>query len=106
MNFRRAPRMMSAHAAYELWAPTYPPIAHNPLMRVEQNVIETLLRGLRVKRALDVGTGSGRYVPLLAATGASVVGVDFSMAMLAHHRRSEEHTSELQSLRHLVCRPL
>jgi ubiquinone/menaquinone biosynthesis C-methylase UbiE len=45
------------------------------------------LRGLRVKRALDVGTGSGRYLPLLAATGASVVvGVDFSMAMLAHHR--------------------
>src|SRR5262245_36678829 len=55
-------------------------------MRVEQNVIETLLRGLRVKRALDVGTGSGRYGPLLAATGASVVGVDFSMAMLAHNR--------------------
>src|SRR5262245_19656780 len=23
-----------------------------------------------------------------------------------HHIRSEEHTSELQSLRHLVCRPL
>ena len=56
-------------------------------MRVEQHVIEMLLRGLRVKRALDVGTGSGRYVPLLAATGAAVVvGVDFSMAMLAHHR--------------------
>jgi ubiquinone/menaquinone biosynthesis C-methylase UbiE len=56
-------------------------------MRVEQHVIETLLRGLHVRRALDVGTGSGRYVPLLAETGASVVvGVDFSMAMLAHHR--------------------
>src|SRR5262245_48547470 len=87
VNFSRPPRLVTSHAAYELWAPTYPPIAHNPVMRVEQNVIETLVRGLRVKRALDVGTGSGRYVPLLAATGASVVvGVDFSMAMLAHHQ--------------------
>jgi len=87
VNFSRPPRVVAAHDAYELWAPTYPPIAHNPLMRVEQKVVETLLRGLRVKRALDVGTGSGRYVPLLAATGAAVVaGVDFSMAMLAQHR--------------------
>jgi SAM-dependent methyltransferase len=56
-------------------------------MRTEQQVFETLLRGLHVRRALDVGTGSGRYLPLLAATGASVVaGVDFSRAMLAQGR--------------------
>src|SRR5947199_2667917 len=34
----------------------------------------------------------------------SAIGVDFSDAMLSW--RSEEHTSELQSLRHLVCRLL
>ena len=28
-------------------------------------------RGVRATRALDVGTGSGRYLPLLASTGAS-----------------------------------
>src|SRR5262245_11172782 len=77
--------MVPAHGAYELWAPSYPPVAHNPLMRTEQQVFESLLRGVRARRALDVGTGSGRYLPLLATTGASVVvGVDFSMAMLAH----------------------
>jgi SAM-dependent methyltransferase len=87
VNFSRVPRMLSAHDAYELWAPTYAPVAHNPLMRAEQDVFETLLRGLRVRRALDVGTGSGRYLPLLAATGASVVvGVDFSRGMLAQVR--------------------
>src|SRR5262249_15954324 len=81
--------MVPAHDAYELWAPTYPPAAHNPLMRTEQEVFETLLRGLQVRRALDVGTGSGRYLPLLAATRASVVvGVDFSRAMLAQDRSS------------------
>lgn len=69
--------------AYELWAPSYPAFAHNPLMRVEQAVVAAVLAQLRASRALDVGTGSGRYLPLLAATGARmVVGVDFSMAML------------------------
>jgi malonyl-CoA O-methyltransferase len=86
-KFGRIPRTVPVHDAYELWAPTYPPVAHNPLMRTEQEVFETLLRGLHVRRALDVGTGSGRYLPLLAATGASVVaGVDFSRAMLAQGR--------------------
>jgi malonyl-CoA O-methyltransferase len=74
---------LPAHEAYELWAATYPPVAHNPLMRVEQDVVEPMLAHIRATRALDVGTGSGRYVPLLRATGASVVlGLDFSLAML------------------------
>jgi hypothetical protein len=38
----------------------------------EQEVFETLLRGLHVRRALDVGTDPA-VLPLLAATGASVV---------------------------------
>src|ERR1700712_756706 len=73
---------LPAHAAYELWAETYPPVAHNPLMRVEQEAVAPLLAHLRAARALDVGTGSGRYLPLLRATGASTgCGVDFSLAM-------------------------
>jgi len=69
--------------AYALWAESYPPVAHNPLMRVEQSVVEALLAHIRARRALDVGTGSGRYLPLLRSTGAStVLGVDFSLAML------------------------
>jgi malonyl-CoA O-methyltransferase len=74
---------LEGRAAYELWADTYPPVAHNPLMRVEQDVVEALLAHIRATRALDVGTGSGRYVPVLRAAGAAaVVGVDFSLAML------------------------
>src|SRR5437899_6990949 len=42
--------------------------------------------------------------PHVAAGLARVVGV--SPALLAARLRSEEHTSELQSLRHLVCRLL
>ena len=78
---------LAARAAYDLWAGTYPPVAHNPVMRAEQSVVEPLLARSRAARALDVGTGSGRYLPILRSTGARVVvGVDFSMAMIAGGR--------------------
>jgi malonyl-CoA O-methyltransferase len=76
--------VLSGRAAYELWADTYPAAAHNPLMRVEQDIVELLLAQIRGARALDVGSGSGRYVPILESTGASIVlALDFSLAMLA-----------------------
>jgi malonyl-CoA O-methyltransferase len=79
----RHAQVLSPRVAYALWADTYPAVAHNPLMRVEQEVVEPMLAKLRARRALDVGTGSGRYLPLLQSTGASVVlGLDFSLAML------------------------
>src|SRR5258705_1581256 len=34
------------------------------------------------------------------------VGRDIVLHQIGHEQRSEEHTSELQSLRHLVCRLL
>jgi len=73
-------------ADYDAWAATYPAVAHNPVMRAEQAVVEPLLFRLRPKRALDVGTGSGRYLDMLASAGANAVGVDFSMGMLAKSR--------------------
>jgi len=74
--------LLQPQAAYELWADTYAASAHNPLMQSEQSVVERVIRGITASRALDVGTGSGRYLPLLATTGATVLGVDLSMAML------------------------
>jgi len=76
-------QLLAPRDAYELWADTYPAHAHNPLMRAEQQIVEPLLSQLRAVRALDVGTGSGRYLPVLRATGARmVIGLDFSLAML------------------------
>src|SRR5262245_28774499 len=46
---------------------------------------------------MDLGSGDGRTVITAAKRGARAQGVEY---------RSEEHTSELQSLRHLVCRLL
>src|SRR5438045_4687056 len=39
-------------------------------------------------------------------TGVVRVDVDLQRGLVADDERSEEHTSELQSLRHLVCRLL
>jgi malonyl-CoA O-methyltransferase len=75
--------VLSPRAAYELWADAYPAVAHNPLMRIEQQVVEHLLAHIHGTRALDVGSGSGRYLPILAETGASrIVALDFSLPML------------------------
>ena len=61
-------------AAYALWAASYPPHAHNPLMLAEERAMLALLPGdLRGRALLDAGCGSGRYLRdrqrIAAATG-------------------------------------
>ena len=69
---------------YALWADTYPPRPDNPLMEVEQAIVLPLIDAAMPTCALDVGTGTGRYLGLLRAAGAKqVVGLDMSLAMLA-----------------------
>ena len=82
--WRGEPRMVSASEGYARWAPLYPPCAHNPLMEAEALSLGRLISGVAAKRALDVGTGTGRNVELLRATATPyVVGIDLSPAMLA-----------------------
>src|ERR1035441_3633235 len=55
----------------------------------------------------DLTKGSGRFNFTLGATGTAVgIGASLSQVIAGSIVRSEEHTSELQSLRHLVCRLL
>lgn len=77
-------RQLPTREAYALWADSYPPWPHNPLMRLEQDIVAPLIASTSPVRALDVGTGSGRCLPILASTGARLVaGIDFSLPMLA-----------------------
>ncbi len=80
-------QVVLAREGYALWAETYPPWPHNPLMRAEQSAAEPIISAVACAaapaRALDVGTGTGRYLPLLASAGARpVVGLDLSLPML------------------------
>lgn len=78
--------LLSPRVAYKLWADSYPPEPHNPLMEVEQSIVSRMIEHTSAIRALDVGTGSGRYVPILTTRAAYVVGVDLSPAMLVRGR--------------------
>jgi ubiquinone/menaquinone biosynthesis C-methylase UbiE len=70
-------------AAYERWAPLYPPMAHNPLMRVEQQAMVEHWPPVAGTRAIDLACGTGRYARLLADAGAAhVIAVDFCVPML------------------------
>jgi SAM-dependent methyltransferase len=74
---------VSALEVYELWADTYAPEPHNPLMAVEQRAVMGLMPDVRGRRVLDLACGSGRYSRLVAAAQASpVVSLDLSPAML------------------------
>jgi len=71
-------------AAYAQWAPLYPPVAHNPLMRAEQEAMVEHWPIVKGRRTLDLACGSGRYSRLLAETDAAdIVAVDFCVPMLA-----------------------
>src|SRR5690606_29423001 len=61
----------------------YPPEAHNPLMRVEQQAMLAHWPDVEDRCALDLACGTGRYAGWLARSGArEVIAVDFSTAML------------------------
>src|SRR5215213_6231587 len=86
-------------AAYALWAASYPPHAHNPLMLAEERAMLALLPDdLRGRTLLDAGCGSGRYLlHALRRHAQRVLGVDLSAEMLA--RASAELRIENEELR-------
>src|SRR2546422_2072759 len=60
----------------------------------------TLFRSPALPEVLDGFDGIAAGEDVVNGAGAG------SCAVVGHHRRSEEHTSELQSRLHLVCRLL
>lgn len=83
--WRGEPERVSTLEGYARWAPRYPARPHNPLMEAEASVVGALVRSAAPRRALDVGTGTGRNLELLRSAGASfVTGIDLSPSMLWH----------------------
>jgi len=74
----------ATRAVYERWAPLYPPVAHNPLMRAEQAAMLRHWPDVTGRLALDLACGSGRYSRILEQKGAAeVIALDFCTPMLA-----------------------
>jgi 2-polyprenyl-3-methyl-5-hydroxy-6-metoxy-1,4-benzoquinol methylase len=81
---------VSTQRGYALWAASYDQ-EKNPLIAVEELHIDKLLASLSFTRALDVGTGTGRYAFKLARRGANVTAIDQSAEMLAVARRTAQN---------------
>jgi SAM-dependent methyltransferase len=82
---------LSIQEGYALWAATYDR-EKNPLIAVEEPLVDAILTDLTVTTALDVGTGTGRHAFKLARRGVAVAAIDQSPEMLAvarHAARAE-----------------
>jgi malonyl-CoA O-methyltransferase len=81
-------RKIAPQSAYQLWAPSYPPRPHNPLMVIEHEHVLALLPAVHGLTVLDGGCGSGRYLQALRDRGAHAIGIDLSPAMLARAKQA------------------
>ncbi len=73
---------MPVSLGYALWAATYDR-EPNPLLALEERVLEPILPDVRGKTVLDVGCGTGRWLIRLLRRGARWgVGTDLSAEML------------------------
>jgi PPM family protein phosphatase len=80
-------REVSTRKGYELWAASYDQ-PNNPLIIVEEPMVDEIVADLAISSALDVGTGTGRYALKLARRGIAVTAIDQSPEMLAVARQA------------------
>ena len=76
---------MEIHEAYSEWSATYDS-DRNLTRDLDQAVLRKLLSGRNLKRALEIGCGTGKNTPLLASIAEKVVALDFSPGMIARAR--------------------
>ncbi len=85
MEDREARVRLPVREGYDLWAPTYA-ATESALIALDSRHSLRMLEAQPGELVLDAGCGIGRHIPSIVAAGAEVVGIDFSMAMLARAR--------------------
>jgi malonyl-CoA O-methyltransferase len=75
------PVLLPPREAYRRWAPTWDDCP-SPIVSLEAAWMAPRLGELGGKRVLDAGCGTGRWLTELLQSGAVVVGIDLSAAML------------------------
>ena len=98
------PREGSIQGGYDRWAVIYDHEA-NPLSALEEPLMRETIGDVQGLKVLDLGCGTGRHSTWLAASGATVTGVDFSEGMLAAARNRPE-ADAIRFLVHDLHQPL
>jgi ubiquinone/menaquinone biosynthesis C-methylase UbiE len=84
-------------SGYDRWSRVYDHDA-NPLPALEEPAVRETIGDPRGLRVLDLGCGTGRHALWLAAGGATVTAVDFSLGML----REARHKPGAEAVRFVV----
>jgi malonyl-CoA O-methyltransferase len=79
------PQVVPAREGYDRWAAIYD-VKENSLIALETPQVRQLLGEVRGLMVADIGCGTGRHALAMAAAGATVVGLDMSVGMLAQAR--------------------
>src|SRR4029450_11773588 len=95
-----APRVVPTREGYDLWAQIYDD-ENNPLIVLETMQFRRLLGDVRGLIVADIGCGTGRHALAMAEAGATVIGVDFSMGMLAK-AKAKRRVGTVHFVRHDV----
>lgn len=89
---------------YDRWSGIYD-AEDNPLICLEQPVVERLIGDVAGRTVLDVGCGTGRWSLRLADAGATVTGIDFSTGML-DKARAKPGVADVRFVQHDLAKPL
>ncbi|CAN5471103.1 hypothetical protein BH10PLA2_BH10PLA2_20030 [soil metagenome] len=76
---------LSTQEGYDRWSAVYDTDG-NPLVALEEPLVDQLLGDIRQLSVVDLGCGTGRHSIRMTRAGAQVIGVDFSEQMLAKAR--------------------
>lgn len=92
---------------YDRWAGIYDD-EQNPLIMIEQPLVDALLGDVRGLIVADIGCGTGRHAIRLVQRGARVTGIDFSQQMLerAHIKANSVGGMAMQIVQHDLAEPL
>jgi len=78
-------RIVDTREGYDRWAEIYD-LDGNPLIALEEKFFPAILGDPRGLCVGDIGCGTGRHASRLAATGATVIAIDFSTGMMRRAR--------------------
>lgn len=96
--------VMPVQSGYDRWAKVYDHDA-NPLQALEEPILVERIGSVQGLDVLDLGCGTGRHALRMAAAGAQVTAVDFSVEMLAEAKQ-KPHAEAIHFVTHDLSQSL